>query len=376
MAFNGTNQGLDIADPVRSLMADGAFTTFAVVATSGPGAAGAWHYVQTILANNSNAIYLYPVDPWMGAPLNQYLDEFAIENGSSGAWAVINTTNCITNNSAYVLSAVSVGAADGGTRLYLNGVQNDDATAESSFVLSTNWNLGYQAGKTRYLHGQIAELMVYQGVLSDSDCLAVTAYLGAKYGIAVPLTAVVAPSNSPPAGIYPGAQSVNLVSDPGATVIYTTDGSNPTNSKTATSGLSPNVSVDIPAGTHVTIMALATESGRSPSCVTKAIYNTVATNAPATVVSEVRTLANGKRVLYVDGKPFQAYGGQMRVDTWRNYAGYTDAQMSALNIFSWASNLNVNVVQVPIYWGDIEPPRTNSAGLTSSGRSGSAGPTA
>jgi hypothetical protein len=354
VAFNGANQGLDIADPLGALLANGSYTAFAVVATAGPNTTNTWHYAQTILANNSNTLYLYSVDPWVGAPVDQYLDQFCLQNSVQGNWAAINSPNLVTNDVAYVLSLSSAGTNSGGTRLYVNGLENDDATPEAAFIVSSNWNLGYQSGATRYFHGQVAELLIYQGALADSDRLNVTAYLGAKYGIAVSPLAVASPTNDPPAGIYVGAQTVTIASDAGATIIYTTDGSNPNHSPTAVASFNSNVDVEIPAGTNMTILSFATKPGCSLSPVTRSIYNTVVTNAPITTVSEVRTLANQKRVLYVDGKPFQACGGQMRVDTWRNYAGYTDAEMAALNIFSWPSNLNMNVVQVPIYWRDIE----------------------
>jgi len=353
-AFNGVNQGLDIADPLGALFANNSYTAFAVVATTGPYATSTWHYAQTVLANNANTLYLYSVDPWVDAPVNQYLDQFCLQDGVQGNWAVIHSANLVTNNSAYVLSLTAAGTNAGGTRLYVNGLENDNATPENTFTVSTNWNFGYQSGARRYFHGQVAELLIYQGALADSDRLNVTAYLGAKYGIPVTPMAGATPTNIPPAGIYVGAQTVTIASEAGATIIYTTDGSDPINSPTAVSNASANVTVEIPAGTNVTILAVASKSGCSPSPITRSIYNTVTTNASITTVSEVRTLANQKRVLYVDGKPFQAYGGQMRVDTWRNYAGFTDAQMAALNIFSWPSNLNMNVVQVPIYWRDIE----------------------
>lgn len=354
LAFNGVNQGLDLLDPLGALFANNSYMAFAVVATTGPCATNTWHYAQTVLANNGNTLYLYSVDPWVDAPVNQYLDQFCLQNGVQGNWAVIHSANLITNSAAYVLSLSSAGTNAGGTRLYVNGLENDNASAAGTFLVSSNWNLGYQSGATRFFHGQVAELLIYQGALTDSDRLRVTAYLGSKYGIPVPPLAVATPTNIPPAGIYFGSQTVTIASEAGATIIYTTDGSNPTNSPTAVSNASANVTVEIPAGTNLTILAFATRSGCSPSPVARSIYNTVMTNAPITTVSEVRTLANQKRVLYVDGQPFQAYGGQMRVDTWRNYAGYTDAQMAALNIFSWPSNLNMNVVQVPIYWRDIE----------------------
>ena len=364
IAFNGTSQGLDVTNNANlyfannnksALLAESSYTLFAVVNTAGPNTASPWGYVQTLLVNNYNTMFLFSQGSWVGAPLNQYLDQYCIQNNSYGNWAQISSSGVITNNTGYVVSATCQGTSAGGTRLYLNGVQSDNATAEAPFALTANWNLGYQAGNNRWFHGQITEVLVYQGALPDADRLSVTAYLGTKYGISVPPAAVAMPSNYPPAGIYFGAQSVSLTSASGATIFYTTDGSNPTNSATRRSGYSPILGINIPAGTNVTIMAYATKAGATASAVTKAIYNTLPTNAPVTIVSEVRTQANGKRVLYADAKPLQVYGGQMRVDTWQLYAGYTQAQMAALNIFSWASNLNMNVVQVPIYWGDIEP---------------------
>jgi hypothetical protein len=115
------------------------------------------------------------------------------------------------------------------------------------------------------------------------------------------------------------------------------------------------VVVSVPAATNLAILAYATNSGVANSLVSGGTYYTAVTNAATTVVSEVRTLANGKRVLYVDGKPFLALGGQLRPDTWRLYEGYSNPQMTDLGIFSWATNLNINVVQVPVYWSDCEP---------------------
>jgi autotransporter-associated beta strand protein len=362
LAFNGTNQGLDITNNANvyfatnntsALLAESSYTVFAVVNTAGPNTASPWDYVQMLFANNYNTMYLYTAGPWVGAPVNQYLDEFCLQNSSFANWAEIDSSGVITNNLGYVLSTTCVGTNAGCTRLYINGVENDNATPEIPFVLTSDWNLGYQTGNTRWFHGQIAEMLVYQAALADADRAKVTAYLGAKYGIGV-AQVVSTPTNNPPAGIYSGAQSVTISSDTGSMIFYTTDGSNPTNSATRRSGRSPIAGVTVPAGTNLVIMAYATNAGATASTVAKAIYNTIATNAQVTIVSEVLTQANGKRALYVDGKPFQAYGGQMRVDTWRNYAGYTDDQMAALNIFSWASNLNMNVVQVPIYWSDIE----------------------
>jgi hypothetical protein len=73
----------------------------------------------------------------------------------------------------------------------------------------------------------------------------------------------------------------------------------------------------------------------------------------AATVSQIQTEANGKKVLYVDRRPFQIYGIQIRVDNDRMYAGLSNSQMS--QYFLWAKKLNANTVEIPILWSDCEP---------------------
>jgi uncharacterized repeat protein (TIGR03803 family) len=85
---------------------------------------------------------------------------------------------------------------------------------------------------------------------------------------------VAAPAFSPPAGSYSSAQSVTIsTTTSGATIVYTTDGSTPTESGGAISygTLLPNggsVSVD----TNVTLKAIAFENGFNDSTVVSAAY--------------------------------------------------------------------------------------------------------
>lgn len=85
------------------------------------------------------------------------------------------------------------------------------------------------------------------------------------------------PSFNPPGGGYVGAQTVTITSDTGSTVIYTTDGSNPTTSPTAVSGASPLSGIVVPVGVTETIKAYATNVTTSPSLVASATYTTVST---------------------------------------------------------------------------------------------------
>ena len=86
-----------------------------------------------------------------------------------------------------------------------------------------------------------------------------------------------APAFNPPADTYVGAVNVTISSlTPGATIHYTTDGSDPTTSGTVHSGASP-VTVSVPAATSMTIKAYVTASGYSASSVQSAAYTTVGT---------------------------------------------------------------------------------------------------
>jgi len=86
-------------------------------------------------------------------------------------------------------------------------------------------------------------------------------------------TQAATPVFSPPAGIYPSAQTVTI-SDvtPKATIYYTTDGTTPTTSSTA-------YSTPITITSEETIEAIAVATGYAPSAVTSAVYG-IETPAP------------------------------------------------------------------------------------------------
>jgi autotransporter-associated beta strand protein len=88
------------------------------------------------------------------------------------------------------------------------------------------------------------------------------------------------PTFNPSAGAYVGAQSVTLNSEPGSTIHYTTDGSNPQTSPTVLSGASPVTGVIIPTDREsFTLTAYATEPGLGSSPVVAATYSTITTPA-------------------------------------------------------------------------------------------------
>ncbi|MCW1887009.1 autotransporter-associated beta strand repeat-containing protein [Luteolibacter flavescens] len=86
------------------------------------------------------------------------------------------------------------------------------------------------------------------------------------------------PSFSPNGGSYVGAQSVTIASDPGSTIYYTIDGSDPVVDGPATlTGTSPVTGISIATDSVVTLKAFAAGSGLSNSAISTAVYRT-ATN--------------------------------------------------------------------------------------------------
>jgi autotransporter-associated beta strand protein len=92
-------------------------------------------------------------------------------------------------------------------------------------------------------------------------------------------TTTATPIFSPPAGQYYGAQVVTISSQTGATVFYTTDGSNP--NKTSAHGAvgSGFATVNVPAPITMTINAYATNSGLLDSAIATATFVTLPQNS-------------------------------------------------------------------------------------------------
>jgi autotransporter-associated beta strand protein len=86
---------------------------------------------------------------------------------------------------------------------------------------------------------------------------------------------VATPIFNPVGGAYATALSVSITADPGSTILYTTDGSDPTISGTRISGPSPITGVIIPLDTNVTLNAYATNAGFAASPVAQASYVTL-----------------------------------------------------------------------------------------------------
>lgn len=82
-----------------------------------------------------------------------------------------------------------------------------------------------------------------------------------------------APAFGPAGGGFVGAQTVSITADPGATIYYTLDGSEPTTA--SLSGTSPITGIVVPVGSSLTVKSFARTPGFADSPVTTAIYRTV-----------------------------------------------------------------------------------------------------
>lgn len=99
-------------------------------------------------------------------------------------------------------------------------------------------------------------------------------------------------------------------------------------------------------------------SGNSP---TQSVSNSSQTIEPEDEsVSKVKVLDNGKAVLYVDGKPFNLRGAQLRIDGLMNrLESLADAPRPLTYeemevYFKKASEIGINTLQLPLEWSKIE----------------------
>jgi len=124
-------------------------------------------------------------------------------------------------------------------------------------------DLGFGADFT----GDVAEVIIYNQVLTQAQRNAVGQYLGNKYNISI-VQPAAAPVFNPSTGTYLSAQSVAITSpDSGATIRYTTDGSTPSEvNGTVYTGVPVNISLT------TTLRAVAYESGVVDSAITNATY--------------------------------------------------------------------------------------------------------
>lgn len=177
----------------------------------------------------------------------------------AGGWVRQNAFPGVNGESVAVMTN---GPAS--TTVHVNGsdwTQNPTQTTSTPGRLALGGGVGHGIDP---LQQHIAEVIVYDRVLTSGEREDVETYLAARYSFPVP--PVATPVVSPPSQIVSASTSVSLsVSTTGADIRYTTDGSEPTASSTLYSS-----AFSVPAGT--TVKARAFKSGRPSSPVGEGIY--------------------------------------------------------------------------------------------------------
>lgn len=155
----------------------------------------------------------------------------------------------------------------------MSGLSNGDAigTLDISILSATDLSNAHplRIGSSsisggRPLDGELAEVLIYDRVLSANERFEVEKYLAQKYDLYPAQSSPVVAS--PAGGTFATTQSVTLTSPtPGASIYYTTDGTDPTPSSTLYTG-----AISVSATT--TLKAIAVESGTPASTITTEIF--------------------------------------------------------------------------------------------------------
>ena len=165
----------------------------------------------------------------------------------------------------WLIYAVTVGKdrqGDVEMKGYINGILK----GKKNIGLTMGWGptafIGDQgAGKTEM---NVAELLLYDRVLTPTEMTAVTAYLGGKFGLCV-----APPGFDVDGGVYKEGQSVTITcATPGAKIRYTTDGSDP--SETNGQEIAHGESIEISSDTL--LLAKAWRDGLPASGISKGVY--------------------------------------------------------------------------------------------------------
>jgi hypothetical protein len=175
----------------------------------------------------------------------------------------LSATSAITQNQANLF----VGTHNGSNQLTLYSKGAQIGQASGSALPNATRNNNYigvdNFGAGAWLRGDLAELILYNRILTAAERFNVESYLGAKYAIP---TFAPTPAISPDGGTFAASQNVTLSCASGtATIRYTTDGSEPTTSSTA-------YTTPFAVSATATIKAKAFDTGYQPSATAQADF--------------------------------------------------------------------------------------------------------
>ncbi len=201
---------------------------------------------------------------------NALSEGYAMLKRNSGGTAGFNINSHTATYAAGSLAAntygLMMGRYDGAkVDFYVNGV----ATGSLATSATVNYDAGSltylgATGTTNYLKGDIAEVLVFNRAISDVERKGVESYLYSRYalGNSPQLFAPVLPVST----VFSGNQTVTMTSPiPGATIRYTTDGSDPTTG-------SPTYTSALVFTESTTVKARAYKAEYMESQITTAVY--------------------------------------------------------------------------------------------------------
>jgi hypothetical protein len=238
VTFNGSSQYMSTGPDFANL-SNGASI---FVVTQPTTSTGTRNFCSFGNSGNSDAVFAQAIGTQ--ASLSAY-------NGTTGS-TVTTTSHPLTTSQYQLVEAIYQPGSGGGTgTVYVNGVQQAQATnlvsSLNSITRSDNL-IGTGIGLSHYYNGGIAEILVFNATLTTAQRVSIESYILSKYAVGNQPTLDV-PTFSPTPGMYPSQQSLNLPQDENAAVFYTLDGSVPSiNSSVFTNGvpiiISGNVTVN------------------------------------------------------------------------------------------------------------------------------------
>ncbi len=202
----------------------------------------------------------------------------------------------------------AIDAGTGTQGVYATGIVSAIPTAWSSEYNNITFNFVDATGDEVFLQAfrcvstdaadastvQVGDIVVVKGNLTKYNTTYEFAAACELVSLTHPAVAVEAPTFSPAAGTYTEAQSVTLSSETsGATIYYTTDGTEPTTEST-------QYTAAIAVSTTTTIKAIAVK-GSDVSTVASATYHICSADAPYTVAQALAFAEYPANGVYVHG---------------------------------------------------------------------------
>jgi len=322
LSLDGSNDYLDIPDNYATELKDNAFDF-------GTGDFSVFVVAKT----NSKTSYPHTISKHAG--YNTYGFNLQLDANNGKLRSLIHNGSGITSYSGSpdisddVARLMMVEWDRGGFMSgYVNGTTagNLDVSGFSATNLSNAYPLrvGAKANGGEYWNGEIAEVLIYDKVLTANERFEVEKYLANKYDLYPAQSSPVV--ISPAGGTFISTQSVTLTTPGGGTIYYTTDGTDPTTSSTEyTSAISVT--------STTTLKAIAVEAATPESTVTEELFT----------IEPGLDLPMTDLELWLRADRGTVYDGSDRLSQWKDQSGnghHATQAVDALKPTVWTPWLN------------------------------------